>query len=31
MEPVAALYFSRVVEKRLLGLKAHCERDAALA
>ncbi len=26
MEPVASLYFSRVVEKRLQGLKAYCER-----
>lgn len=26
VEPLAALYFSRVVDKRLAGLKAYCER-----
>lgn len=30
IEPLAALYFSRVVEKRLAGLKAFCERPACL-
>lgn len=27
VEPLASLYFSRVVEKRLAGLKAYCERQ----
>ncbi|WKB54712.1 hypothetical protein [Eleftheria terrae] len=28
IEPVAAAYFSRVVGRRLAGLKASCERQA---
>lgn len=31
VEPAAALYFSRVVKKRLAGLKAYCERHSGHA